>query len=610
MNDIIKKYVLIVSFVLFALSSVAFAEPVTLSMVEAVAPTCLDVQNKFEKEIFENRRAKASPSSDDAYGTESEYESHTISDITELKDGTSGEVLAYVLTLDPKGFVVISSDTDIAPVIAYSFEGDLTWEDPERNVLLNMIIRDMKNRLKAIPILSEEIQARNNDLWDTYLYAGDSFFETLADRQVYGPLLSTSWHQMSPYNQYCPIDYKTSTRSVVGCSATAMAQIFNYHQYPSSVAFTSADNYTSKVDPGDGKGERSIYITASDANISSISYPASSTTAAKLSFAAGVSIKMNYSSWFSGAWATESAFKNKFKYSSANNVSPSSSGFYSTLSANMMANRPALLNIYDSGYTKGHSVVCDGYNATTGQHHLNFGWDNTSYNYWYSLPSGMPAGYSIVYNGILDIVPGGGGTPGQATLISPSGTISDTTPTYRWYPVQGATYYQLYVRKGSSGSVIATWYAASSVTSGSSCSVTPTTTLSTGDHTWWIQTYNSYGVGPWSSGMAFTVSGGGGTPGQATQISPSGTIFDTTPTYRWYPVQGATYYRLYVRQGNSGSVIDTWYTASSVTSGSICSVIPGKSLNYAGHTWWIQTYNTYGVGPWSSGMAFDVGIMN
>jgi hypothetical protein len=100
----------------------------------------------------------------------------------------------------------------------------------------------------------------------------------------------------------------------------------------------------------------------------------------------------------------------------------------------------------------------------------------------------------------------GGDLPEAATLISPSGTISETSPTFTWNAVATATWYRLYVREGSSGSVIDTWYQASNVTSGSTCSVTPSTTLNSEDHTWWIQTYNAYGYGPWSDSMDFTVS--------------------------------------------------------------------------------------------------------
>jgi len=51
--------------------------------------------------------------------------------------------------------------------------------------------------------------------------------------------------------------------------------------------------------------------------------------------------------------------------------------------------------------------VCDGYDSTTGRYHLNYGGGNNNPTppWWYSLPSGMPLDYSIVYNGVLDIKP-------------------------------------------------------------------------------------------------------------------------------------------------------------------------------------------------------------
>ncbi len=101
------------------------------------------------------------------------------------------------------------------------------------------------------------------------------------------------------------------------------------------------------------------------------------------------------------------------------------------------------------------------------------------------------------------------GTLGKANLLSPSGTITDTTPTYTWNAVSGSTWYYLYVNQGSSNK-IKKWYTASAAgcSSGSgTCSITPSTSLASGNHTWWIRTYNSSGNGPWSNGKIFNVSG-------------------------------------------------------------------------------------------------------
>ena len=100
--------------------------------------------------------------------------------------------------------------------------------------------------------------------------------------------------------------------------------------------------------------------------------------------------------------------------------------------------------------------------------------------------------------------------PAAATLISPSGSISDTTPTYEWNAVSDVSWYLLWVND-STGNMINTWHTAASVGCGSgtgTCSITPATTLAYGAGQWWIQTYNLSGT-TWSSGLPFTLSAGG-----------------------------------------------------------------------------------------------------
>ena len=97
--------------------------------------------------------------------------------------------------------------------------------------------------------------------------------------------------------------------------------------------------------------------------------------------------------------------------------------------------------------------------------------------------------------------------PDVATLIYPYGTIDTHTPTYTWNAVFGSTWYYLWI-EDDRGATIDQWYTASDTRCPSGtgiCSVTPSTPVSEGA-TWWIQTWNSVGPGPWSQGMNFTVS--------------------------------------------------------------------------------------------------------
>ena len=192
--------------------------------------------------------------------------------------------------------------------------------------------------------------------------------------------------------------------------------------------------------------------------------------------------------------------------------------------------------------------------------------------------------------------------PTKATLSSPNGNISTQTPTYTWNNVSGATWYYLWIN-GPSGNVFKQWYETSAICTSETCSVTPSITLASGAHTWWVQTWNMAGVGPWSDGMNFSVTPPA-LPGKATLVLPSGSSGSNTPTYTWNEVSGSTWYYLWVN-GPSGNVIKTWYTSAQANcNGSTCSVTPSTALSGGAHTWWIQTWNNTGVGPWSDGMNF------
>jgi hypothetical protein len=95
---------------------------------------------------------------------------------------------------------------------------------------------------------------------------------------------------------------------------------------------------------------------------------------------------------------------------------------------------------------------------------------------------------------------------GQATLISPWGQTFDSTPTYTWTAVTNATWYHLWVNRGS-GTFGEKWYTAAEVgcpAGTGNCSLTPGTEQPAGTYTWWIQAwYNAYG--PWSDGKTFYV---------------------------------------------------------------------------------------------------------
>ncbi|HWQ18405.1 MAG TPA: clostripain-related cysteine peptidase, partial [Methanotrichaceae archaeon] len=193
--------------------------------------------------------------------------------------------------------------------------------------------------------------------------------------------------------------------------------------------------------------------------------------------------------------------------------------------------------------------------------------------------------------------------PGKATLVSPKGIISTSTPPFVWSSVNGSTSYQLWIDSPGMH-VFDRWYKASDVSSGSICSALIEKKLDKGTYTWKVQTGSDAGEGPWSNMMQFAVNPPA-PPAKTTLISPTGTVSASTPTYTWRAVNGATKYQISI-DGPKGRVLKQWYDASKVTSGSICSVKPEKKLDLGAYTWRVQTKGDAGDGPWSSDMKFAV----
>ncbi|TGN99809.1 hypothetical protein PN36_33350, partial [Candidatus Thiomargarita nelsonii] len=107
----------------------------------------------------------------------------------------------------------------------------------------------------------------------------------------------------------------------------------------------------------------------------------------------------------------------------------------------------------------------------------------------------------------LEIAIVGGGLPGQALLIAPSGTINTNQPTFTWRAVDTATWYRLSVTDATDQTT--QWeYTAEEVacpTGTRTCTITPENQLPLGDTFWQVQTANDLGEGLWSNTLTFRV---------------------------------------------------------------------------------------------------------
>ena len=336
-----------------------------------------------------------------------------------------GEEIAYVFEMAPEGFIVTSTDNNITPILAYSFNGKFSYDENEENHLLHLIRKDLELRNSCITITDRAIIDENNRRWQTYLTSNASILNK-ADIQQWpavgttttGGWIETTWTQETPYNDFCPLDLGYNKRSLTGCTATALAQIFNFQKYIEDLAFSSADKYTSTgnvfIDSDSTKNDfpsfqRLNTILNSIKNKYSSSQTLNNSEIAALNFATGIASITDYSYTNSGASIREAAtgLRNKFGYS-CSWLDAQGGGFYDTLKTNIINAYPAMLDIIPADFNGcWHAIVCDGY-RTDELYHLNFGWGTNIPNQittcWYALPKGMPAGYSIIGQSLLNII--------------------------------------------------------------------------------------------------------------------------------------------------------------------------------------------------------------
>ncbi|MCP4725732.1 MAG: hypothetical protein GY863_11885, partial [bacterium] len=87
--------------------------------------------------------------------------------------GDNDRILAYVYNLEPRGFVAVSADQGLKPIIAYSRNSDFDPEPNPQNILLQLIKSDISERLRILErnINRNELRRTASEEWEE-LYSG------------------------------------------------------------------------------------------------------------------------------------------------------------------------------------------------------------------------------------------------------------------------------------------------------------------------------------------------------------------------------------------------------------------------------------------------------
>jgi hypothetical protein len=168
----------------------------------------------------------------DHYGRRGDSSTATIEGCQEFKG--QGKLLGYFLPVSPKGYIMINQLTQMSPVKAFSTESDLDITRDERFARLlrdtmgatRDFLGEQYGPLAKIPEDVDLTPMKNRETWN-FLLGQDPAPSTKMDESpgnswmTVGPLLTSSWNQAAPFNNFCPMS--VGSRTLVGCVVTAAA---------------------------------------------------------------------------------------------------------------------------------------------------------------------------------------------------------------------------------------------------------------------------------------------------------------------------------------------------------------------------------------------------
>lgn len=193
-------------------------------------------------------------------------------------------------------------------------------------------------------------------------------------------------------------------------------------------------------------------------------------------------------------------------------------------------------------------------------------------------------------NGIRQIYATQVAGPAAPTGLAPAGgTQVNSSVTFSWNAVSGATSYSVWLGKGTAASY---QYVTTLSTANTSVNYTPS---ADGPYVWWVRATNSQGTGPWSAAAEFSFSGTSTPlPSKIVGLNPNGSSLPgPSVTFQWSADPNATAYTIWIGKGTPATY--TYYVSQNVATNSATISL----ADIAGYVWWVRGSNSAGNGPWS-----------
>lgn len=290
----------------------------------------------------------------------------------------------YLYTAGKNGFVLISGDDRMKDILGYSRNAVISDSIPENmKVWLSYYTMQVQN------IRQNVSKATSSDL-------------TLAEKtypESVSPLLGEiAFDQGEPYNQLCPVVHDTITPT--GCSATAMASILKYWEYPKrgigNISYTTS---LFGIDRTFNFEEKDFdYANILPTYVEGNSNDKQQEAVAYLMAACGAACRTEYTPSISLA-SFSNVFTGMIKYFDYNpysiieNREAYTAEEWMNLIKEELSNKRLILYGGTDSESNGHFFVIDGYDSDD-MVHVNWGW-NGYYNGYFEILTLEPSGTGI-----------------------------------------------------------------------------------------------------------------------------------------------------------------------------------------------------------------------
>lgn len=307
----------------------------------------------------------------------------------------------YAFNLKNGGYIIASADSRTLPVLGYSSNGRIDWEQMPENM------REwLKSYDEAIATLGDRTDYEDgNRIAGIKLNSSDA----RAGRVPVEPLIKTSWYAYEPYWNQSPLydgddpDMK-GKRCIVGCGAIALAQILNYWQWPKSLpdglpAYDYDTEYNGVV--------KTVHIDSlqpvefdwdnmldnyhswnyEEQRFDLIGTEAQQTAVATLMRYSSQAIKSSYTPFGTGSLSNDvqEELVGRLGYPASTYIwrrqNVGIDEWENLIYGELASNRPVYYCGARPGYS--HAFICDGYDGN-GLFHINWGWGG-SYDGYFSL---------------------------------------------------------------------------------------------------------------------------------------------------------------------------------------------------------------------------------